>query len=259
MSGVIHELAGEPNDAYIDYKKALEIAPKNTTLQRDVARLAKQLQMTDDIQRLSKRYPQSFAKAAPLDSSKGEVIVFFEDGLVPEKTAVSFPLPIPIPSAPGLTAIAFPTFKASVIPTYPLTLRASGKDIAKSEQICAIDALAVKAFQEAAPAMITRQVVRAAIKGTAASMASKHASGLAGAAVSLYNVASERADTRSWRSLPHNAQVVRASVKPGETLELVHPFTGLAGTVVISSEAGKKTVVRATRIGNQLFVQSVSL
>lgn len=258
-SAVIHELSNEPNDAYIDYKKALEIAPNNSMIQRDVARLAQQLGMGDDIAKFSPRFPEAFAATKSKPASNSEVIVFFEDGLVPEKSAISFPIPIPIPSAPGLTAVSIPTFKASKVPSQPLTLQSNGAPLAQSEQICAIDALAVKAFEESAPAMITRQVIRSAIKGTAAAMASKHGGGLAGAAVSLYNTLTEQADTRSWRSLPHNAQVLRANVTPGQTLELVHPATGLRQSVTVTGEAGKKTVVRASRVGSQLFVQSVTL
>jgi hypothetical protein len=258
-SAVIRELSGEANDAYIDYKKALEIAPHNSIIQRDVARLAQQLGMGDDIAKFSARFPKAFAATKGKPSADSEVIVFFEDGLVPEKTAISFPIPIPIPSAPGLTAVSIPTFKASKASSNPLTLKVNGSPAAQSEQICAIDALAVKAYEESAPAMITRQVVRSAIKGTAAAMASKHGGGLAGAAVSLYNTLTEQADTRSWRSLPNNAQGLRTSVKPGQSLELVHPATGLRQSVFLTSEPGKKTVVRATRVGSQLFVQSVTL
>lgn len=258
-SAVIHEIANEPNDAYIDYKKALEIAPNNTIIQRDVARLAKSLEMTDDIQAFSSRFPAAFAESPAGDQAGSEVIVLFEDGLVPEKTAISFPIPIPIPGAAGLTAVSIPIFKASLAPAQPLALRADGNELGRSEPICAIDALAVKAYEESAPAMITRQVVRAAIKGTASSMATKHGGSLAGLAVGLYNAATERADTRSWRSLPQNAQVLRTHAAPGQTLELLHPASGARGTVTVASVPGKKTVVRASRVGSQLFVQNITL
>lgn len=257
MSGVVHEILKEPNDAYIDYKKALEIAPDNKVIQRDVARLAKSLSMTDDIGRFSKRFPAAFASAKNFDKSQSEVIVLFEDGVVPGKTSISFPIPIPIPSAPGLTSVAIPMFKASVSPVYPVSLRVGGKDLGSSERICAIDALAVKAFEEQAPAMITRQVVRAAIKGAASSVASKEGGAWVGLAVSVFNVLTEHADVRSWRSLPQNAQVLRAQVAPGATIELVHEGSGARESLALPKGAGKRVVIRATRIGRRLLVQHV--
>jgi hypothetical protein len=258
MSAVVHELMQEPNDAYIDYKKALEIYPNNSFLQRDVARLAKSLSMTDDISRFSKMYPKAFASATPTDPAKTEVVVLFEDGLVPGKSAVWFPIPIPIPSAPGLTTIAVPTFKASVAPVAPLTIKAAGVSLGRTERICATDALAVKAYEESAPAMITRQIVRAAIKGAASSVASKYGGALAGAAVATVNTLTEIADTRSWRSLPQNAQILRVSAKPGASLNLVHEGTGASGALELPAEPGKHVVARAIRVGGKLFVQSAS-
>jgi|GEM_PF-234099 len=258
MSAVVHELMKEPGDAYIDYKKALEIYPKNSFIQRDVARLAKSLAMTDDIARFSKLYRQAFNAAAPTDPAKTEVVVLFEDGLVPGKSVVWFPIPIPIPSAPGLTTVAIPTFKASVAPVAPLTVKADGVSLGATERICATDALAVKAYEESAPAMITRQIVRAAIKGTASSMASKYGGGLAGAAVATINTLTEVADTRSWRSLPLNAQILRVSAKPGASLNLVHAGSGASGTLTLPVEPGKRVVARAIRAGGKLFIQSAS-
>lgn len=258
MSAVVHELMNEPNDAYIDYKKALEIAPDNSVIQRDVARLAKSLSMGDDIARLSTRYPAAFAAAAASDKSKSEVIVLFEDGLVPEKTSISFPIPIPIPKAPGLTAVSIPILKASVQPVQPLALKVNGADVARSERICAIDALAVKDFEESAPAMITRQVLRAAIKGAASSLASEHGGAWAGIAVSMYNTLTENADLRSWRSLPQNAQVLRTQVAPGASIQLVHEGSGASGALTLPKEAGKRVIIRATRLGSRLLIQHIA-
>ena len=255
MSAVVHELMNEPNDAYIDYKKALEIAPDNSVIQKDVARLAKSLSMGDDIARFSKRFPAVFAAASARDKSKSEIIVLFEDGLVPEKTSLSFPIPIPIPKAPGLTAVSIPILKASVTPVQPLSVKVNGAEVARSQRICAIDALAVKDYEESAPAMITRQVLRAAIKGAASSLASEHGGAWAGLAVSVYNTLTENADLRSWRSLPQNAQVVRTEVAPGASIQFVHDGSGASGSLTLPKEAGKRVIIRATRLGSRLLIQ----
>lgn len=258
MSAVVHELMNEPNDAYIDYKKALEIAPKNVVIQRDVARLAKSLDMTDDIGVFSKRFPGVFKSAKNIGADKNEIIVLFEDGIIPGKTAISFPIPIPIPSAPGLTKIAIPIYKASVSPVSPLSVSQGGSGLGRTERICAMDALAVKAYEESAVAMIIRQIIRASIKGAASALASKHGGTLAGIAVAAYNVISEVADTRSWRSLPQNAQVLRGTVGSGARVDFVHSASGARGSVTAPTGSGKKLIVRVTRISSRLFIQSAS-
>lgn len=258
LSAVVHELLGEPNDAYIDYKKALEIAPTNPVIRRDVARLALDLDMTDDIEVFKKRFPEPFRAGKTSRAGRSEAIVLFEDGIIPGKTAVAFPIPIPIKSAPGLTMIAIPIYKASVTPVYPLAVSQGGKPLGRTETICAIDALAVKAYRESIVPMIIRQIVRASIKGAASSLASKKGGALAGAAVGIYNVLTEVADTRSWRSLPQNAQVLRAYVSPGSKLSLAHGASGAKGSVDVPSEAGKTVIIRATRVGSRLFIQSTA-
>jgi hypothetical protein len=187
------------------------------------------------------------------------VIVLFEDGVVPGKQALWFPIPIPIPSAPGLTSVAIPIFKASVSPVHPLTVSGGGAQLGRSERLCAIDALAVKAYEESAPSMIARQVVRAAVKGAASSLASKYGGAVAGVAATAVGAATEIADTRSWRSLPQNAQVVRGEAAPGATLNLVHSGSGAGGTITLPKESGKRVVVRANRLGSKLFISHVVL
>ena len=60
LSGLVRELLKEENDAYIDYRKALEIFPGNDYLQRDVLRLAIKLDMSDDTDRFRALYPDAY-------------------------------------------------------------------------------------------------------------------------------------------------------------------------------------------------------
>lgn len=82
LSGFIYELLGEPNDAYIDYKKALEIYPENSYLQKDVLRLAQKLEMREELDELKMRFDMNGEQFTPRsDDSTGELLVLFEDGL----------------------------------------------------------------------------------------------------------------------------------------------------------------------------------
>jgi hypothetical protein len=255
MSAVVHEVRGEPNDAYIDYKKALEIAPTNSFIKNDVQRLSQALGVSEESAPGGARVGVDGGSG----TTETEVIVLFEEGLVPQKKAVRFPIPIPIPSAPGITSVAIPIYEAQAVSPRPLTLKANGATIVTSEPICRLDALAIKDYQENASAMIARQVVRAALKGGASSVASKYGGSLAGAAVGAVMLATEQADTRSWRSLPHNAQVLRTKVPAGAVVEIQLPLKGVSRTVQLPAEGGKRVIVRVTQFGSYLSVSQVAV
>ena len=75
--------------------------------------------------------------------------------------------------------------------------------------------------------------------------------------VAIFNIVTEHADIRSWRSLPQNAQVLRAEVAPGATLRLVHNDSGASGVITLPKESGKRVIVWATRVESKLFVHHV--
>jgi len=254
MSGIIREMLNEPNDAYIDYKKALEIFPDNTFIQKDVIRLAKTLEMTDDLERFKTQYPSISTDSAGLSATDGELIVFFEDGLIPQKEGIS----IPIPLVGGLSAVAFPIYNFKWNDPQPLTLSSDANPIGQSEPICFVGALAVKALKEKVPTMVLRQVIRSTVKGVATKAAKDQFGGLGALAASAYNVLSEQADTRCWISLPESAQVLRVFLPAGKhTLALGQNETGASATASVDVQAGQKNILRVIRVGNSLISQQI--
>lgn len=81
-TGMLHEILGEPNDAFIDYRKAAQISPDNPYLHKDLVRLAKQLSMPqyDD-------FKKRWGEAVFPKKGEGQVIVMLERGFVAEKRA----------------------------------------------------------------------------------------------------------------------------------------------------------------------------
>jgi len=254
MSGIIREMLKEPNDAYIDYKKALEIYPNNTFIQKDVIRLAKTLEMTDDLERFKTQYPAISSDSVKLTATDGELIVFFEDGLVPQKEGIS----IPIPLVGGLSAVAFPIYNFKWNDPQPLKLSSGDKPLGQSEPLCLVGALAVKALKERIPTMVLRQVIRSTVKGVATKAAKDKFGGIGELAASAYNVLSEQADTRCWITLPESAQVIRASLPAGKhTISLGQNETGASSTAPVEIQAGQKTILRVIRVGNRLVSQQL--
>lgn len=256
LSGFIYELNKQYNDAYIDYKKALEIYPENTYLQKDVLRLAAALDMREDVAALKERFKLSPEK---IYSENGELLVVYEDGFVPQKQEVKIPIPIP---SVGLMAIAFPIYKEQWTPQIPLNISINSESLGATEPICDFRALAVKALKEQIPAIVVRQAVRAVAKG-AASVAAKKVGdqfglGFVGTlAASAYNYASENADLRSWITLPSNAQILRTQLKPGAyKLALTSPATLETFYVNVEIPTSGKTILHVVRAGKQFYMSA---
>ncbi|MEI7590077.1 MAG: hypothetical protein WCJ49_01985 [Deltaproteobacteria bacterium] len=251
LSGLIYELLKQPNDAYIDYKKALEIFPQNKYLQKDVLRLANSLGMREDVQSLSARFKLSTSASKQKAKAQGELIVLFEDGFVPQKKEVRIPLFIP---KIGRIDMAFPIYKEKW--SVPVALSVSDDDahIGSTETICDFRALAVKSLQEKAPAMATRQALRAVAKATTKKQATDKL-GLIGAIVAdVYNVVSENADLRSWLTLPENAQIMRAFLPSGKhKLTLALQNNGASTDVDVEIPPSGKTILYVIRAGGQFY------
>lgn len=256
LSGMVYELNGQPNDAYIDYKKALEIFPQNRVLQRDVLRLAKSLSMTEDYHALKQRFSQ--VKEAPaLANGQGEVVILFEEGIAPMKKELKLPLPIP---SVGIITAAMPIYQERALPITPLRLTVQGQPLALTEPICDIKALAVKALKEKVPMIATRQLARIVTKAVTQKLAQEKMGDLGGLAAMVYNIASENADLRSWLTLPSNAQVSRITLPAGtHTLGFDRIGTNVAGTLPVEVLPGGKTVVHVVAIGPQLYTTATSL
>jgi len=251
ISGLIYEISGQNNDAYIDYKKALEIYPDNKYLRNDVIRLAKKLQMENDLTEFKVKYDLNSEAPSDNETGKGEIIVLFEDGFVPQKQEVKIPLPVP---NAGIIAIAFPIYNAKPEEATPLLLKGADEEIGCTDTICDIRALAVKSLKEEIPGIAIRQMIRAITKGAATKLAKEKLGLLGSLTMSAWNLVSENADLRSWLTLPANAQILRARLPAGtHTLTLEHPRLVEPTAIDVDINEGGKTIVHVVSAGNQLY------
>ncbi len=258
MSGIVYELLNQPNDAYIDYKKALQIFPDNAYLQRDVMRLAKDLEMDQEYEDYAYRFGSMPVKgeAGAGDGKTGELVVFFENGLVPQKKEIR----IPIPTPNGILAIAFPIYHTKWSEVEPLSLSESWSSgsLGTTESICHAQALAVKSLKEKVPVMVIRHILRAAAKAAIQLKANDSAGSLGQIFSSIYNVVSERADVRSWLTLPRDVQIMRIRLPEGaHRLHLAHKASGASSDIDISMNQNK-TILRVIRIRSELYTTSIT-
>jgi hypothetical protein len=255
VSGVIYEMMRQPGDAYIDYKKALEIFPDNGYLQRDVTRLAQTLGFTQEADEFKRRFQKGPLKGGKGKEETGELVVFFEEGFAPQKSEVKLTIPVP---RVGIVPMAFPIYKTTST-RYPALSVLKGADvIGSTEPICRVDCLAVKALKERLPAIITRQTIRSVAKAAAAKEAENKMGAVGWLAVTLYNVVSENADLRSWLTLPAEAQFMKVTLPAGrQELTLQPEGGGPPATVSVDIKAGQKTILYVIRAGSRLYCRTL--
>tara|TARA_R110002153_G_scaffold106689_1_gene246120 strand:- start:4024 stop:5457 length:1434 start_codon:yes stop_codon:yes gene_type:complete len=246
LSGLLYEAALQPNDAYIDYKRALEIYPNNHYLQQDVLRLATTLNMTDDLALFSAKYG---AYQSNKITDAGELVILIENGAINSKQEVALNLPIFSGyNQPRLFSFALPVYQGTLTRYTPLRITVAGQTYT-SEQIVRLQSLASKQLQEQMPGLVTRQALRLVAKEKLRSTMSKEGGDIGNILAVIYNAASEQADTRSWLTLPDEVQILRLTLPAGKQLIDIN-FGDKTELIEVDIQAKRISLLNMTTIGN---------
>jgi uncharacterized protein len=219
LSAVVYNAQREPNDAYIDLKKAYELRPQAPCLGPILIETASAAGFRDEIP----RWEQAFGLKARnvLDEAKrdrAELIVVFENGWAPLKRQITIPIPTPY----AIATLAIPKYEFQGGGAADLLVRA-GDRTERSAVLGDVEAQAVRSLRD----RMTVYVIKMAIRVTARVIAEhelqrrmekEHGSaGAIGAflASSVVNVALEQADLRAWTLLPRDVQVARMRMPEG--------------------------------------------
>lgn len=247
LSALLYEAANQKNDAYIDYKKALEIYPENHYLQQDVWRLANILHMTDDIS----RFKESLAKEITTQRNtthQGQVVIIIENGIIGAKQETSLKLPIYTRhNDMRFYSVALPSYQNQLIEYSPLTLTYKGKNY-QAEEIVRIQSLAAKQLQDQLPIIVTRQIARLLSKEELRQQLTSKGGELGNLFANLYNIATEKADTRSWSTLPDSIHILRFNLSVGTHTLNMH-INGVSQQIEVSINQNKQTLVTLNTIG----------
>jgi len=255
LSGILYEASGELNDAYIDYKRAIEIYPENNYLQQDVLRLATKLAMQDDLV----SFEQRFGKYQTRDSKgQGQVVVLVERDMVNSKQDVGLNLPVGR-SNYGLKFFSFslPVYDGTLPLHNKLTFNSAG-DTYQSHEIVRIQSLAAKDLKDQLPSLLTRQVVRVVAKEQMRQKLSREAGDVGNILASIYNIASEKADTRSWSTLPDQVDIVRMNVPVGKQILQVQ-VNGQQKNIEVNVQPNRITLINLSVIGSYTSYQAINL
>lgn len=255
LSGILYEASGELNDAYIDYIRAIEISPDNYYLQQDVLRLATKLDMQDDLEHLQQRFGQY---QLPDLKGKGQVVVLLEQEIVNSKQDVGLNLPVDR-SNRGLKFFSFslPVYHDALLQNNRLTVSSAGETY-ESNEIVRIQSLAAKDLKDQLPSLLTRQVIRVIAKEKMRQKLTREAGDVGNILASIYNIASEKADTRSWSTLPDEVGIVRMNIPVGKQILQVQ-LNGQQQNIEVDVQANRITLINFSAIGDYTGYQSINL
>ncbi|ACF13712.1 conserved hypothetical protein [Chloroherpeton thalassium ATCC 35110] len=247
LMGAIYEAEGELNDAYISYVKAYEgyqLYEKQygtkmpESLADDILRTAYQLDFEDDLE----HYEQLFGKTyQPKSLSEGSLFILIYSGQGPIKEEVKIsPTIFDRDGMSHTFAMAVPKFKSRELGTrvYQVGLAsADGLKRTTAEVGQDVTAIAKKNLQNRLDLIYLKAGGRAVLKFLAVEAAKKKAKkqtsalggALFGALLDVGYSASEAADVRTWRTLPHQIQVARFRSTPGTYQLIVKNGTRVVG------------------------------
>ncbi|SCY22675.1 COG3014 family protein [Desulfoluna spongiiphila] len=232
ISGILSEMDGEYSDAYIYYYEAFRAykdynaaygTPTPPSLYADLLRVAVPADRVREAKRLTKGYTGT-VPSHRATRKKGRIVYVQLNGKAPKKVENKITHLAPT----GPVSIAFPRYV-----TFPPGCRDSGLVLtdtngstlttpsALAENITAI---AVKNLDDRKTRIWTKTIARAVAKQVAVHAAAKQiekeqgefAGMLAQLAGQVAASATEKADTRSWRTLPGEIYLASRFVEPGE-------------------------------------------
>ena len=122
---------------------------------------------------------------------------------------------------------------------------------ASTEVLVRLNATAARALKDRIPGMLVRQTLRAAAKYEAQKQANDNMGLLGALSTQIYNLVSERADLRSWLTLPAYGMATRMELPAGEQVIMLSASGGSA-SVTVPVRAGGVTLVRVVDVGSFL-------
>jgi hypothetical protein len=221
LAGIIFEALGEKDQALVSYRKAMNAYRATSNVQyldvpvmlkKDLLRLLADQELWDEYRRLKTEFGLASFKPAKLNGNFGELIVIVNNGLAPIRTETA--IMTFSAEVQSNVRVAFPVYASGPTPANRSRLRISNRTY-ELETVENIDSLARQALDEDMPLIMTRAIARAVVKyQSQKSVNEQHA--LAGFLLTVTNLATERADTRSWTTLPKEIQMTRVILPPGQ-------------------------------------------
>lgn len=208
VSALFAEATGNPNDAWIDYKRALNLTPQPPQLQTDVSRAAARSGLAGQ-------------DAALFGSTHATIIVVVEGGESPAKV----PLDAPVYNGELVDASQYAanTVQLLTIPTYVdrapgprhMTVVLDGKSAGTVQPLDDVGRALRGTLNDEMPGIVARSVARLAAKAAASEAVDEKVNKDLGLLMGALTIATNTTDLRSFETLPKYFAVYRAAIAPG--------------------------------------------
>jgi hypothetical protein len=221
LSGIIYEMNGQPDEAYIDYKKVYQLSPGFPLLKNDLLRTSR-LAGIEAPEAKNWRATSGGPDNSPPEGDYGELIVLFECGLSPEKHQET-------------RIIAIPVYHKRPTRISYAQVYVDGRYYDRTYVLNDIEAIAIRQLKEKMLRILAKQSLVTTGKAAIAHQIGKQAkSPLVESLALMFFYATNKADTRSWLTLPQNIQLTRIALSPGRhevTLKLYDHHNNLVKSV----------------------------
>ncbi len=249
LSALLYEASGDLNSAYVDYRRALAVAPDNEAVVDGTLRVAKRLGMNEDLKLLEQQY----GSAQSLQEGQGRVIILEEQGVV--SAMDSWRLSLPLYDSRGnsaLYSLALPYYRNSSVKER-FSLQLNGKMLS-SDSLANVNLMAQRNLSEKMPTMVIRQALRVVAKEQLRKETAKD-NDVGNLVLNVWNTLTEQPDTRSWITLPAlitgSSQIVKAGEQTlqagGKTYTFSVPERGT--TLVWVSQQGTNATMWHKQLG----------
>jgi hypothetical protein len=258
---MIYEELGERSDAMIAYRKAYEAYRRYGQnysvavpeyLKRDLLRMSQQMGLTEELRQYKKEFRIEHWMSADELAEQGELIFLLHNGLAPIRREHA--VTVPDPASGHFVRIALPYYESRPTPVDGARVTAGGTS-ASAEVAEDIRAIALKDLETKMPAITARALARVVVKAQMAKAARENArqqnqnnagAAVAAMAVEIAGLVTERADTRSWLTLPSRIHLARLPLPPG-TYTVKVDLLGDDGQIVSTQEYANMDIRRGAK------------
>jgi len=243
IAAVVQEVDANYDEAEIDLKQLAEELPGNAAVEYALGR----------VQRLQ-------SPEASEERGWAQVVVVHEGGRMPRK----IPQEVQYSTKRSLGRISIPSFGPPALPRSGLSVSVGGETVGKTVLIEDVYEVAKANLDDRMGWMLTKGLGRAAAKTILVDQAAKQVERkhgeelgfLVGVVGSFLQFATERADLRSWGTLPQQIEVLRAPIQPGEhSLTVQLPGSGAIDLGIHSFQVGRPVLVTVRSLGGRVYAQ----
>lgn len=229
ISAILNEADKEIDEAYIDYYKAFNVYKSYTRhygtqiprlLIEDLLRIAKAADRMDEVKRFLPNYRDYNSINYNETRRMGKIVFIHLNGKSPVKIDKKFT----VNSVNGPVSVAFPEYRIlnPGCNSSSFIVNTGGNIITRNSYLVEdINKIAVKALSDRKARIMVKAIARAAIKQGLNKGVSDKIGGVGGAlfrvGFNVFNSAVlEKADTRTWRTLPGEIYMTHSYVNPGQ-------------------------------------------